>query len=214
MRASLIQCLKVTVSLMDKPSSPCMSPLRDGTILGSTVPILAPLRDRGDSGDLFSSFWAGGGQQQEGNASRQVSRYVSGEFCRLHGEYGSQATQLPGSYHDFFGNGTEREPIWLGRLILYAACRVHCDFSLLCVDYLTSMVPDSSPPLNWMPWLLDPNDGFYLCSTTWHTVSTSYLESGFWIKLGSTHGRSLEKRSSVALAFRQKHPCGWADSSL
>lgn len=45
----------------------------------------------------------------------KVGRAAPRELCRLHVECGAQATQPPGSYHDFFGNGAEREPIdWAG----------------------------------------------------------------------------------------------------
>lgn len=92
---------------------------------------------------------------------------------------------------------------------VYSTCSVQSPLWPLSVTYRLSYFYGSwllpTPELNALTlrskWWVLP------FSTTWHTLSTSFLESGFWIKLDSTHGRSLEKRSSVALAFRQKHPC-------
>lgn len=159
MRASLIQCLKVTVSLMDESSSPCMSPLRDGTVSGSTVPILAPLRDRGDSRDLFSSLWAGGGQRQERNARWAGLRpgscagYMWSVGPRQHSLQEVIMISLEMAQR---GNPSTGQ--------VYSTCSLQSLLWPLSVTYRLSYFYGSwlLPTPELMPWLLGPNDGFYL----------------------------------------------------
>lgn len=82
MRASLIQCSRVTISLTDRSSSPCRSSLRSGNVSDSIVSILVPLKDRGDSGDVFPHSEPRGGQRQEGNAGGQVNRAAAGRVLQ------------------------------------------------------------------------------------------------------------------------------------
>lgn len=115
---------------------------------------------QGDSRDLFSSLWAGGGQRQERNARWAGLRPgVVQATCGVWGPGNTASRKLSWFLWKLWRReGTHR----LGRFILCAACRVCCDLSLLRIDCLTSMAPGSSPTPELMPWLLGPNDGFYL----------------------------------------------------
>lgn len=203
MRASLIQCLKVAVSLMDESSVPAWALSGMGLSRATLCQYWPHWETEVTLGTFFFTLsW--GGQRQERNARWAGLRPGScaGYMWSVGPRQRHSLRKLSWFLWKWRREGTHR----LGRFILCAACRVCCDLSLLRIDCLTSMAPGSSHP--WTDALTLRSKWWILpFSTTWHTLSTSFLESGFWIKLGSTHGRSLEKRSSVALAFRQKHPC-------
>lgn len=118
MRASLIQCSRVTISLTDRSSSPCRSSLRSGNVSGSIVSILVPLRDRGDSGDVFPHSEPRGGQRQEGNAGGQVNRAATGRVLQATvRSVGPWQHSPPGSYYDFIRSGS-----WDGTRLTSQAC--------------------------------------------------------------------------------------------
>ena len=207
MRASLIQCSRVTISLTDRSSSPCRSSLRSGNVSGSIVSILVPLRDRGDSGDVFPHSEPRGGQRQEGNAGGQVNRAAAGRVLQW-GVWvlGNTAPQAVTMISSEVAHGME--PVWLPRLVLPAACRGRCDLSLLWerLPYFYGSRLLLTPELNALnlrsKWWISPLF-HYLAYPSFHILL------GVWL-LGQTwwHPTKMSRKKVInSLCFQEKHPC-------
>ena len=198
---------------MDESSSPCMSPLRDGMSWAALCQYWPHWGTEVTLGTCFLRSELGEGSGRKEMQADRRAGLRPGSSAGYMWSMGPRQHSL-GSYHDFFGNGTEKEPIWLGRLIWHAACSLLWPVSAmdrLSYFYGSGLLP--TPELNALTlrskWWILPL--FHYLAYSFHMLLGVWLLDQTW-----QHPWKIFREKVISsFGFQAKSPLlAWAGSSL